>query len=177
VHDDVRLRVPSGFSGAGDRVMLLGTTREELGGSLWAHVAHGHLGGRPPSVDLAGEQALAQVLVAAARRGLLAAAHDLSDGGLAVALAEACLAGGAGAVVTLPGDAFVWLFSESSGRVLCAVPISAEAALTELCSGAGVPVAVIGTVGGDALEVTGSFTIGLDELGRAHRATLPALFG
>ena len=77
-------------------VVLLGRSEAEFGGSLWAHVAHGHLGGRPPAVDLDAERALAAVLVAGGRRGLLEAAHDLSDGGLAVALAECCLAGGPG---------------------------------------------------------------------------------
>jgi len=76
VHDDVRRRVPSGFVDTGATLLLLGATRAELGGSLWAWVAHGHLGGRPPAVDLAAERALAEVLVAAAERGLLSAAQD-----------------------------------------------------------------------------------------------------
>ncbi len=92
VLDDVRRRLPLGFSRPGARVTLLGVTRPEFGGSAWAWVAHGHLGGRPPAVDLAAERALAEVLTAAAAGGLLTAAHDLSDGGLAVALAECCLA-------------------------------------------------------------------------------------
>ena len=83
VHDDVRTRLSIGFARAGCRVLLLGRSAAELGGSLWAHVVHGHLGGRPPAVDLDAERALAEVLVAG--RGLLDAAHDLSDGGLAVA--------------------------------------------------------------------------------------------
>jgi len=177
VHDDVRRRLSSAFSQAGASLMLLGETRPELGGSLWAWVQHGHLGGRPPAVDLAAEHALAQVLVTAAGRGLLAAAHDLSDGGLAVALAESCLAGGVGATVTLPGDDFTFLFSESAGRALVAVAPGHEAAFTALCAGAGVPAAAIGTTGGTALEVAGSFSVGLDELGRTHCGTLPALFG
>jgi phosphoribosylformylglycinamidine synthase subunit PurL len=176
VHDDVRRRVGSGFTSAGDTLMLLGETRPEFGGSLWARVAHDHLGGRPPAVDLEAERALAQVLVTAAARGLLSAAHDLSDGGLAVALAESCLAGGLGAQVTLPGDEFTLLFSESAGRALVAVRPGREAEFMALRAEAGVPGDVIGQVGGDALEVAGSFTIGLDELGTAHRDTLPGLF-
>jgi phosphoribosylformylglycinamidine synthase subunit PurL len=137
---------------------------------------HDHVGGRPPAVDLAAEQALAGVLITAAQRGLLAGAHDLSDGGLAVALAESCLASGAGAAVTLPGDNFTLLFSESAARALVAVPPEHEASFAALCAEAGVPAAVIGTSGGDALEVTGSFSVPLAELGQVHRATLPALF-
>ena len=174
---DVRRRVSSAFAVAGASVLLLGTTRAEFGGSLWAHVAAGHLGGRPPAVDLAAERALGEVLVTGAERGLLAAAHDLSDGGLAVALAESCLAGGTGATVTLPGDPFTYLFSESAGRAIVAVSPGREAAFAELCESAGVPAAAIGSTGGTTLEVTDCFSVGLDELGRAHRETLPALFG
>jgi len=177
VHDDVRLRVGAGFTSAGDTLMLLGETRPEFGGSLWARVAHGHLGGRPPAVDLEAERALAQVLVTAAARGLLSAAHDLSDGGLAVALAESCLAGGLGAEVTLPGEPFTLLFSESAGRALVAIRPGREAEFAALRAEAGVPGDVIGRVGGDTLEVAGSFAIGLDELGAGYRATLPGLFG
>jgi phosphoribosylformylglycinamidine synthase subunit PurL len=177
VHDDVRRRVGSGVGPAGARLLLLGTTRDELGGSLWARVVHDHVGGRPPAVDLSAEQALAGVLIAGAERGLLAGAHDLSDGGLAVALAESCLASGTGAAVTLPGDDFTFLFSESAGRALVAVPPEHEASFAALCAEAGVPATDIGTSGGDVLEVTGSFSVDLGELGQVHRATLPALFG
>jgi phosphoribosylformylglycinamidine synthase II len=177
VHDDVRRRLPCGTGEPGAALLLLGTTRAELGGSLWARVRHGHLGGRPPAVDLAAERALAGVLAAAADQGLLAAAHDLSDGGLAVALAEACLASGTGAAVTLPGDPFIMLFSESAARVLAAAPAAAVAELSELCAASGVPVTVLGTAGGSALEVAGCFSVSLDELAAAHRGTLPGLFG
>ncbi|HKR50613.1 MAG TPA: phosphoribosylformylglycinamidine synthase subunit PurL, partial [Pseudonocardiaceae bacterium] len=89
VIDDVRRRIRTGFGGPGDEVWLLGDTRDEFGGSEWAHEVHGHLGGRPPAVDLAREQALAEVLAAASRDDLVSGAHDLSDGGLAQALVEA----------------------------------------------------------------------------------------
>ena len=123
VLDDVTRRVRSGFVRDGDAVLLLGTTRDELGGSEWANVVHGHLGGRPPSVDLAAEQRLAALLAATAVDGLLTGSHDLSDGGLAQALVEACLVGGRGATVALPRmlDPFVALFAESAGRVLVTV--------------------------------------------------------
>src|SRR5579875_1463934 len=94
VHDDVRRRLSIGFAGDGAAIVLLGRTRAEFGGSAWAHVVHGHLGGWPPAVDFAAERRLAAVLGQAAQAGMLCAAHDLSDGGLAVALAESCLRGG-----------------------------------------------------------------------------------
>ena len=80
--DDVARRTPMGFARAGEAILLLGDTRDELGGSEWAWSQHQHLGGRPPQVDLAREQALARVLIAGSRDGLLTSAHDLSDGGL-----------------------------------------------------------------------------------------------
>ncbi len=177
VHDDVRRRLSIGFGAAGAGVLLLGRTAAEFGGSLWAHVAHGHVGGRPPAVDLDAERRLAAVLAAGAAGGLLVAAHDLSDGGLALALAECCLAGGAGCAVTLPGDPFTSLFSESAARAVVAVRPGSEAGVTDLCAEHGVPAAVIGVTGGTSLEVAGLFSISLDELGAAHRPTLPAIFG
>jgi phosphoribosylformylglycinamidine synthase subunit PurL len=177
VHDDVRRRVRSGFSQPGARIVLLGETRPEFGGSLWAWLRHRHLGGRPPAVDLEAERALADVLVTAVARSLAVAAHDLSDGGLAMALAESCLAGGTGCLVTPPADAASFLFSESAARALVAVRPGAEAELTALCEEAGVPAAVIGETGGSTLEIAGLFAIPLAELAQAHRSALPALFG
>jgi phosphoribosylformylglycinamidine synthase subunit PurL len=177
VLDDVRRRVPIGFSRPGAQVVLLGTTRAEFGGSAWAQVAHGHLGGRPPAVDLDAERAAAALLAAAARAGLLDAAHDLSDGGLAIALAESCLAGGNGCRVSLPGDEFTFLFSESAARVVVAVRPGADREFAALCERHAVPAQALGAVGGAGLEVEGSFAVPLDELAATHRGTLPALFG
>jgi phosphoribosylformylglycinamidine synthase II len=177
VHDDVRRRVASGFGTDGGSIVLLGATRAEFGGSLWAWVTHRHLGGRPPLVDFAAEMALARVMAAAADRGLLTAAHDLSDGGLAVALAEACLTGGVGCQVTLPGDPFTLLFSESAGRAVVAVRPGAEAEFATLCAQEDLPAFVIGATGGTSLEVSEAFEIPLADLAAVHRAVLPSLFG
>jgi phosphoribosylformylglycinamidine synthase len=176
VLDDVARRTAIGFTGDGDELWLLGTTRDELGGSAWASVVHGHLGGRPPAVDLDAERALAEVLIAAASGGLLTAAHDLSDGGLAVALAESCLRGGHGCRVGL-ADPFTGLFSESAARAVVAVAPADAAAFAGLCRTNGVPAARVGAVGGDALTVDGAFDIPLEELRAAHTGALPALFG
>jgi phosphoribosylformylglycinamidine synthase len=175
VLDDVARRIPAGFARDGDAVLLLGTTRDELGGSEWAQVAHGHLGGRPPAVDLAAEQRLAAFVAAAAVTG----AHDLSDGGLAQALVESCLVGGRGARVRLPQtiEPFVALFAESAARMLVTVdPADADAVLAAAAA-AGVPAAVLGTTGGDALEIAPLAPLALDELRTAWTSTLPALFG
>jgi phosphoribosylformylglycinamidine synthase subunit PurL len=177
VLDDVRRRLSIGFARPGGQVVLLGATAAEFGGSAWAQVAHGHLGGRPPAVNLAAERSVAVLLADAAQAGLLDAAHDISDGGLAVALAESCLAGGQGCRVRLPGDPFVALFSESAARVVAAVRPGSEAEFGALCAAHGVPAQALGTIGGTALEITGEFTVPLDELAAAHGQPLPALFG
>jgi phosphoribosylformylglycinamidine synthase subunit PurL len=177
VHDDVRTRLSIGFGPEGAAIVLLGRTGAEFGGSAWAHVLHGHLGGRPPAPDLAAERRLAGLLAAAAAAGLLSAAHDLSDGGLAVALAESCLRGGTGCRVRLPGDVFTWLFGESAARAVVTVRPGAEEGFGELRAAHDVPGQVIGTVGGDSLAVEGCFTVPLAELAAVHTQTLPALFG
>jgi phosphoribosylformylglycinamidine synthase len=169
--------VPTGFVAEGLRVVLLGDTREEFGGSEWAHVAHRHLGGLPPRADLQAEQALATVLVEAARRGLLEGSHDLSDGGLAVALAESCLARGVGASVALSGDAFTDLFSESAARALVTVRPEAYEEFASLCGRHEVPCYGLGTTGGASLVVEGVFEVQVEELRETHSAALPALFG
>ena len=177
VHDDVRRRVPSGFSAPGATIVLLGETRPEFGGSLWAWLRHAHLGGLPPVADLEAERSLADVLVAAATQRLVVAGHDLSDGGLALALAESCLTGGTGCTVELPGDPATFLFAESAARAVVAVRAGADVAFERLCAAHGVPATVLGRTGGVALQVAGCFAVSLAELAQAHRSALPALFG
>jgi phosphoribosylformylglycinamidine synthase len=177
VIDDVRKRVPSGFISDDDVVLLLGQTDDELDGSEWAWVEHGHLGGVPPRVRLAAERALGDVIRAAAGQHLLTTAHDLSDGGLAQALVDAVLLQGVGVHVTLADDAFVSLFSESSARAVVTCPDAAVAGLVALVADSGVPVARLGRCGGDELVVEGEFAIAVDALRAASEDVLPALFG
>jgi phosphoribosylformylglycinamidine synthase len=160
-------------------VLLLGETRDELGGSEWAWAEHRHLGGRPPAVDLERERVLGEVLVAGSRDGMLSSAHDLSDGGLAQALVEASLAHGIGARIVLPtgADPFVQLFSESAGRAVVTVPRSEELRFTEMCSARGLPCTRIGVTDGTSLDVQDVLDVPLDDLREAHEATLPRLFG
>ncbi|MEU4738977.1 phosphoribosylformylglycinamidine synthase subunit PurL [Actinosynnema sp. NPDC023658] len=179
VIDDVRRRIPTGIGAeAGETLLLLGETRAEFGGSEWAHVVHGHLGGVPPKVDLAREKLLGEVLVAGSRDGMLSAAHDLSEGGLAQALVETCLLGEVGARVFLEGDEFTELFSESAARVLVAVPRTEELRFTDMCTARGLPWRKVGVVDpeSDALEVQGLGSLPLAELREAWEGTLPALF-
>jgi phosphoribosylformylglycinamidine synthase II len=184
VLDDVARRTPIGFQHPGEVLLLLGETRDELGGSEWAWAERRHLGGRPPSVDLDRERVLGEVLVAGSRDGMLSSAHDLSDGGLAQALVESCLGGrrdrglGARVVLTSGLGPFVQLFSESAGRALVSVPRSEELRFTEMCDARGLPCTRIGvTDDSGALEVQDLFDVSLAELREAHEGTLPRLFG
>jgi phosphoribosylformylglycinamidine synthase len=176
VIDDVRRRIPTGLGTIGDEVWLLGETREEFGGSEWAHEVHGHLGGRPPAVDLAREHAIAELLTTASRDGLVSAAHDLSDGGLAQALVEACLLSRVGARVSLGADLdpFVALFSESSARLILSVSPTHTERVAHLCTAHGIPVTRLGEVHPTpALHIT---PLALSDLHKAWHSTLPALF-
>jgi phosphoribosylformylglycinamidine synthase len=175
VIEDVTRRTPSAWATGGERVFLLGETREELSGSEWAHVVHGHLGGLPPTVDLEAERTLAELLHAGV--GLLTSAHDLSDGGLAQALAETSLRHGIGVTVSVSGDAFVDLFSESTARVLVTVADGDAERLVELAAEHGVTITPLGVTGGDVLGVDGIFEIPLGELRSAWTDTLPAALG
>jgi phosphoribosylformylglycinamidine synthase len=177
VLDDVGRRVASGFRRPGDVVLLLGTTYDEFGGSEWAHEVHGHLGGRPPRVDLAAERALTGLLVDLGLESLLTSAHDLSDGGLAQSLVESVLRHDVGCAVTLPGDAFVALFSESVARAVVTVDPTRLDDVLSRCAAAGVPVTSLGITGGIGLDVADIFVVPLAELRAAWEGTLPDLFG
>jgi phosphoribosylformylglycinamidine synthase len=182
VIDDVGRRIPTGLgTEPGETLMLLGDTRDEFDGSVWAQVTADHLGGLPPRVDLAREKLLGEVLRSASRDGLVSAAHDLSEGGLAQAIVEAALAGETGCRIVLPEDAdpFVTLFSESAGRVLVAVPRTEESRFRSMCEARGLPAVRIGVVdqASDVVEVQGLFTVSLAELRQTSEAVLPRLFG
>ena len=118
-----------------------------------------------------------KVLAAAAVDGVLTGSHDLSDGGLAQALVEACLIGGRGAAVTLPrADPFVALFAESAGRVLVTVDPADAEAFAARATAAGVPVERLGGAGGATLRIADVGELDLAELRAAWEGTLPALF-
>ena len=185
VIDDVAARIPSGWQDEGNNIYLLGVTRNELDGSAWAGTIHGHLGGLPPAVDLAAEKTLATLISAGGSESLLASAHDLADGGLGQALAEAVLRFGVGARVWISEilerdgvDATAALFSESTGRMLVSVPREDDVKFKGLCEGRGYPVLRIGvTEDSGALELQDLFTVEIDELRAVHRGTLAAAFG
>ena len=186
--DDVARRIPSAWQEEGQNIYLLGVTSVELDGSAWANTIHNHLGGRPPAVDLEREVALGSLLHGAALEGLVTSAHDLSDGGLAQALAEAVSRFGVGARVYLDEilerdgiDAATALFSESTGRVIVSVDRTDDVKFVGLCEARGYPVLRIGVTdlrGTDAaLDVQGLFTVPVAEIRQRSAETLPKYFG
>jgi phosphoribosylformylglycinamidine synthase len=189
VIDDVNRRTPMKWGPDGELIYLLGDTRDEFGGSEWAHL-NGHLGGLPPQVDLQRERILGEILVAGSRDGMLTAAHDVSDGGFAMTIVEMALRSGVGARLWLPDDIdpFVQLFAESAGRAVVVVPRTEELRFSEMCGARGVSAHRVGVVdsalgpdagypeGTQVLQFGEYFTITLDELREVHEQTLPALF-
>lgn len=186
--DDVDRRVPSAWQDEGNNIYLLGTTREELSGSLWADAVHDHLGGLPPQVDFQVEAELADLIQGASKQGLLGSAHDLSEGGLALALAECVTRFGIGARIVLDEilardgvDAATALFSESTGRVIVSVPREDDVRFNFMCEARGFPVLRIGVTDGSGedaqLEVQGQFTLPVSQLREIREATLPSRFG
>jgi phosphoribosylformylglycinamidine synthase len=185
VIDDVARRIPSGWQDAGHNIYLLGATRDELDGSVWAQVVHNHLGGRPPVIDLGAEQRLAEALGAASEQGLLASAHDLSDGGLAQAVVESALRFNLGARIwlgeiceTYGVDQTSALFGESTSRVLVSVGREDDVKFVGLCEARGIPVLRIGVTQQEAeLEIQDVANFDLNELRTRWAGTMPALFG
>ncbi|WP_104102689.1 phosphoribosylformylglycinamidine synthase subunit PurL [Arthrobacter sp. 08Y14] len=185
VFDDVARRTPSGWREDGQAIYLMGVTKDELDGSEFANL-RGHLGGQPPAVDLKTEKLLGELLVNASRDGMIDAAHDLSEGGLAAALSEMALRFGVGARIGLDEvcerdgvDLFTMLFSESQSRALVSVARSEEVRFKDMCSARGYAHMRIGVVDTEieALDFQGHFSLPLAELKEAHEGTLPKHFG
>lgn len=176
VIDDVSQRLRPGFQQSGDHILLLGETKAEFSGSTWAEVIHQHLGGLPPQVDLQSEQALASFFVAVAKTGLLTSAHDLSDGGLAMAVVESILSHNVGAVLELE-DPFTDLFSESTARAIVTVNPSNHNAVMDMAGHFGLEVQAIGLTGRNTFTVSNNFDIDIAQLRERWTQTLPSVLG
>jgi phosphoribosylformylglycinamidine synthase len=174
--EDYRLMVRPAF-GPGRAVYLLGETFAELGGSEYAEAVLGKVSGRPPGLDLEREAALVALLVEAARSDILSSAHDCSDGGLAVALAESAIAGDCGFAVTLPGDLppHVGLFSESASRAVVSVEPASAAALEDLARGHLIPFARLGETGGPRMLFDDLFEVSVARARGVYESAIPTL--
>lgn len=158
--EDAERTMTQWFKSEGDDIILLGHTREDLGGSEYLKVVQAREQGSPPYLNLDTEKGLQDCVLSLIRGGLLQSAHDCSDGGIAVALAESCISGSEwtrGAVVTLPkgrlrNDAV--LFGESQSRVVISVKPSQRQAVLDYAKSFGVPADVIGRVSGERLVIS-----------------------
>jgi phosphoribosylformylglycinamidine synthase subunit PurL len=162
VIEDASRVLTRAFRGAGDAVILLGEDRGELGGSEYLKTVHGLVRGDAPELDLSREAALIRLVTDCAASGLLRSAHDCSDGGIAVTLAECCFeTGGTGVTADLGSE--IELFSESASRIVVSVDASKEEELLARAAAAGVPSRRIGTTGGARVTITvnGSHVIDL----------------
>ena len=164
--DDASRVLTRAFRGSGDAVILLGEDHGELGGSEYLRIIHGLVRGDAPALDLEREGALLKLVTEAAAAGLLRSAHDCSDGGIAVTLAESCFdTGGIGATVALEAPSTApstpskdpsipSLFSESASRIVVSVSAPHEEDVMGRARAAGVPAHRIGTTGGSHLEIS-----------------------
>ena len=190
---DVRLATSSHFKNDGDLIVLVGQTREEIGGSEYLAVIHGREEGSPPALDLDLEAAVQELVLRAIDRGIIRSAHDVSDGGLAVALAECCMGGtdALGSGAPLRGASVdlheairpdILLFGESASRILLTLAEKDLPALEATHKGLGSPkpvLRVIGRVGGGHLEIRGGgamlLTRPVDALHKMWHSGFPAL--
>jgi phosphoribosylformylglycinamidine synthase len=160
------------FREAEDVIILLGQSRGELGGSEYLKVMHGIVAGLPPAIDLAAEFALQQFLVGMAAERLIRSAHDCSDGGIAVTLAECCFdTGGLGAEISIDGCAVsrhdainqaAALFGESASRVLVSVTSDDVTTVLQRAAASGVPARVVGLTGGNLIRIAVAGRIAMD---------------
>jgi phosphoribosylformylglycinamidine synthase len=176
--EDAEWRTTQWFKAEGDRVALLGPDEVSLGGSEYLRRRHGRLAGRLASLDLAIERGVQSACRAAIEAGLIRSAHDLAEGGLAVALAESCVTGPAALGVevsaAMKGRADLSLFGEGPSRILCSVPPDAQRPFERLMREWAVPWRWIGTVGGDRFAIrvgeSSIVNLSLEQVGHAWRS-------
>ncbi|MEI5664725.1 phosphoribosylformylglycinamidine synthase subunit PurL [Bosea sp. CCNWLW174] len=172
---DVTKHATIGFKAEGEAIVLIGETKGWLGQSAYLATVCGREEGAPPPVDLAVERRNGEFVRSLIIAGRLSACHDLSDGGLAVALAEMAMAKGIGAKVeALPaGPAHAVLFGEDQGRYLLSLPADAAEAVVAEAKTAGVPAQIIGKTGGSELALPGEVAVSVAALSKIHESWLP----
>jgi len=180
--DRIERHTTQWFKADGDLIVLLGRTREELGASEYLALHHGMVRGAPPWIDLNVEKHVQQLCLAAIGEELVRSAHDVAEGGLAVALAECCISGpggGFGAFIELEGairpDAL--LFGESQSRIVVSLRRRHLARLRELAAANETPLTVLGEVRGRRLLIAPLIDLDLEELRRAWSQALPRRLG
>jgi phosphoribosylformylglycinamidine synthase II len=158
----------------GQDLILIGETKGELGRSLWLREIIGQETGAPPTIDLAAERKNGDFVRAQILSGSISACHDVSDGGLLVALAEMALAGDTGVNITSPHSSHAFWFGEDQARYILAAQNGA--ALLAAAKAAGIPAEHIGRATGKGLTLPDSVAISLPQLREAHEGFFPAWF-
>jgi phosphoribosylformylglycinamidine (FGAM) synthase-like enzyme len=152
-------------------IVLLGENKEELGGSEYLKVMHHLEKGMPPQIDLLKEQAVQKVCREAIKKGLVSSAHDCSEGGLAIALAESCIKGKKGAEIDLKdkirSDAL--LFGESQSRIMLSLNPKNLTSLKEIADKYQVPLLLLGSVQGEKLKINRLINIKVEQLKKAWK--------
>jgi phosphoribosylformylglycinamidine synthase II len=180
--EDVDKHNTQWFKNEGDIILILGETEEEFGGSEYLRQIHGLVCGSPPEIDLKTESSLIEALLEASKTGIIKSLHDLSEGGLAIALAESCFtpSGAIGAKVKIHNDHHMRedaiLFSESQSRALVSLDRKDFPHLEKICQIYSVPMEVIGEVKGDSLLIEGLIDICILDAYRAWNNGFEDLF-
>jgi phosphoribosylformylglycinamidine synthase len=174
---DVEKRASIPFKREGDAIILIGETKGWLGQSIFARDIRGRIDGAPPPVDLAAEKRNGDFVRARIEAGILDTVHDLSDGGVIVALAEMCMGLGHGAQIAVPGDvpAHAWLFGEDQARYLVAMPEARSPSFEAEARAAGIPVWRLGITTGATLNIGALVSLPVIDLRRSHEAFFPNL--
>ena len=174
--DDVEKTIGVAFATSEDVILLVGETTGWMGQSSYLYELYGREEGAPPPVDLALEKTTGDFVRACVVAGRVTAAHDLSDGGLLVGLAEMAMAGAKGARLLLPEidiPLHAFLFGEDQARyVLTAAPMEASKLIVDAAM-AGVAMTAIGAVGGSELVIPGHLTVSVDDLRQRHESWMP----
>jgi phosphoribosylformylglycinamidine synthase subunit PurL len=176
---DVNRMASIAFKREGDLIVLIGETRGHLGQSIYLREIEGREEGAAPPVDLAAEKRNGDFVRELIESGRIDTVHDVSDGGLLVAIAEMVLAGsvGATAVPSADTDPIAFLFGEDQARYVLACPLHAAAALRDALHAAGIPSVLAGKTGGDKLAVEGHGKVALCDLRKAYEGWFPAFMG
>ncbi len=174
---DVRRMATIAFKREGDAILLIGETRGHLGQSLYLREIEGREEGAAPPVDLATERRNGEFVRSLIESGRVDTVHDISDGGLLVALAEMAMAGGVGASIAFDGEAVRFCFGEDQGRFIISAPPYGGAAIMADAKAAGVPAVLLGETGGGRIAVVGQGGVTVAELRHAHESWLPAYMG
>jgi phosphoribosylformylglycinamidine synthase len=174
--DDFTQSMTLGFKAGGEQVLLIGGNRNTLGQSMYLRELFGREEGAPPALDLAIERRNGDFVRTLIRAGRVTACHDVSDGGLAIALAEMAIASGLGARIEPqghPDGAHGWLFGEEQARYVITCRSQDAAAILSEAKTAGVEIAAIGDTGGESLAVGNLIDVPVSELRRVHEEWLP----